>query len=160
MVIILMGVAGAGKTTVGRQLAHGLGWRFADADDYHSPANVAKMHAGNPLTDEDRAPWLQALHEAIGRWLASGENCVLACSALKQSYRELLLVAPQVKLIYLRAAPELIRARLAARTGHYMNPQLIPSQFETLEEPQDAMVIDAAKTVPQIVRNIRSMLGL
>jgi gluconokinase len=160
MILLLMGVTGAGKTTVGRALAGELHWRFADADDYHSSANIAKMHAGVPLTDADRAPWLQALRDAIAAWIRANENVVLACSALKASYRETLVVSPEVKLIYLRASPELIAARVAARTGSYMNPQLVPSQFATLEEPQDALVVDASGTVQQIVSQIRSALGL
>jgi gluconokinase len=160
MIILVMGVTGAGKTAVGRKLARDLDWRFVDADDYHSAANVAKMHAGIPLTDEDRAPWLQSLQDAITGWLASGEDVVLACSALKQSYRAVLLIHQLVKLVYLRATPELITARLAARTDHYMNPHLTASQFETLEEPQDAVVVDAAQDTSQIACNIRIALGL
>jgi len=160
MIIVLMGVSGAGKSTVGRELALELAWRFADADDFHSSANIAKMHAGIPLTDEDRAPWLQALHDAISAWLKSPENVVLACSALKQSYREMLVVSPDVKLVYLRAAPALIAARMAARTGHYMNPHVVPSQFETLQEPADAVAIDASGNVREIVREIRACFGL
>src|ERR1035437_3743411 len=108
-----------GKTTIGSALAQELQWRFADGDDFHSAANIAKMHAGVPLTDEDRTPWLQSLRNAIAGWLASGENVVLACSALKASYREVLLVSSQVKLVYLRSSFELIAGRLALRQGHY-----------------------------------------
>jgi gluconokinase len=158
MVVLLMGVTGAGKTTVGLALAHALGCKFADADDYHSAANIAKMHACVPLTDEDRAPWLQSLRDAIVGWIASGETVVLACSALKASYREELMVSPEVKLVYLRASPALIASRLAHRTGHYMNPGLIPSQFETLEEPARAITVDAGHAVDEIVREIRSSL--
>ncbi len=155
-----MGVTGAGKTTVGRALAANLHWRFVDADDYHSAANIAKMHAGIPLTDADRAPWLEALHNAIAGWIGSGENIVLACSALKQAYRAVLLISPEVKLVYLRAAPELIAQRLASRHGHYMNPHLLRSQFETLEEPQGAIEIDAGPSVPEIVLQIRTSLRI
>ncbi len=160
MIILLMGVTGAGKTTVGRALAQQLGWRFADADDYQSAANIAKMRAGVPLSDQDRAPWLQSLQDIIRAWLASGENAVLACSALKASYRDILLVSPEVKLVYLRASIALIAARMAARTGHYMNPHLVPSQFATLEEPRDAVIIDASGTVEESVGRIRDILGL
>ena len=160
MIILLMGVTGAGKTTVGRALAQQLRWRFADADDFHSAANIAKMRAGVPLTDEDRAPWLQTLRDMIRGWLAAGDNAVLACSALKASYRDMLLVGPEVKLVYLRANMALIAARVAARTGSYMNPQLVPSQFATLEEPKDAVVIDASGTVEESVTRIRDALGL
>lgn len=102
MLVLIMGVAGAGKTTVGRALAESLHWRFADADDYHSASNVAKMRAGIPLADADRAPWLQSLRGAIVGWIAAGENVVLACSALKAAYRDTLLAGPEVKLVYLR----------------------------------------------------------
>jgi len=160
MVIVLMGVTGVGKTTVGRALAAELGWRFADGDDYHSAANVAKMHAGIALTDEDRAPWLQKLRDAITGWLAAGENVVLACSALKATYRERLAVGPEVRFVYLRASIELVASRLAGRHGHYMNPQLLPSQFATLEEPHHAVTVDAGLAVPTIVSKIRDTLGI
>lgn len=158
MIILLMGVTGAGKTTVGRALAEQLHWRFADADDFHSAANIAKMRAGIPLTDEDRAPWLASLRDAIRNWLDAGVNVVLACSALKASYRDILLVSPEVKLVYLRASQALVAARVAARTGSYMNPELVPSQFQTLEEPKDAVEIDASATVEECVASIRSAL--
>jgi len=160
MIILLMGVTGAGKTTVGRALAQQLRWRCVDADDYHSAANIAKMHAGIPLTDADRAPWLKALHDAIEGWLAAGENVVLACSALKATYRELLLVNAEVKLVYLHASMELITARVALRTGHYMNPHLVSSQFATLEEPRDALAVNAGLSVDEIVRGIREALKI
>ena len=159
MIILLMGVSGVGKTTVGQALAKDLGCRFADADDYHPAANIAKMHAGIALTDEDRAPWLEALHQAIVAWLAAGENVVLACSALKAAYRQQLLVSPEVKLVYLRGSMELITARLASRSGHYMNPHLLRSQFDTLEEPANALIIPADLTPAQIVDKIRDCAG-
>ena len=160
MVILLMGVAGAGKTTVGRALADQLHWQFADADDFHCTANVAKMSTGIPLTDADRVPWLQSLHTAIVACLEAKDNVVLACSALKGSYRDELLVSFEVKLVYLRANEKLIVARMAQRTGHYMSPQLLRSQFETLEEPQDALTVEAGLTVDEIVHKIRSALAL
>mgnify|MGYP005815350695 CR=1 FL=1 len=160
MVILLMGVSGVGKTTVGEALAQSLQWRFVDADDFHSPENRAKMHAGIPLTDADRRPWLEALHNAIAGWLAAAENIVLACSALKASYRELLLVSDQVKLVYLHATFALIAGRLAARAGHYMNPALLKSQFDTLEEPAAALAVDVSGPVEQTVRKIREGVGL
>jgi gluconokinase len=163
MIILLMGVAGAGKTTAGRVLAAELRWRFADADDYHSEANVAKMRAGIPLTDEDRAPWLEALHSVILSWQAAGESVVLACSALKATYRDTLLVNAEVKLVYLRASRELIAARLAARHGHFLDPHLLASQFDILEEPRatlDTLVVDAGKPVEQTVAGIRRGFAL
>jgi gluconokinase len=159
VIILLMGVSGVGKTAVGQALAQQLGWRFADADDFHSAANVAKMRAGIPLDDADRAPWLQSLHGAIAGWIAAKESVVLACSALKESYRRQLLVGPEVKLVYLHGNFELLSQRLKARHGHYMNPNLLRSQFETLEAPTEAITVDVSGTVPEIVAAIRTALG-
>lgn len=160
MVIILMGVTGSGKTTVGRALAESLHWQFVDADDFHSPANVAKMRAGIPLDDADREPWLASLHAAILGWLQVGANVVLACSALRQAYREELLVSPEVRLVYLRGDPDLISQRLALRHGHYMDPNLLASQFATLQEPEEAIAVDVDTDVPEIVAAIRKALLL
>jgi len=158
-----MGVSGSGKTTVGETLAQQLGWKFADADDYHPAANIAKMSAGIPLTDEDRAPWLESLRRAIAAWLGAKENTVLACSALKRSYREVLMINPEVRLVYLRGSFSLIEERMRERHGHYMKPGMLESQFEALEEPlepEHAIAIDVNDTVPDIVAKIRSRLGL
>jgi gluconokinase len=160
MVILLMGVTGSGKTRVGLALAESLHWRFVDADDYHPPANVAKMRVGIPLDDADREPWLTALHDAITRWLGTGSNVVLACSALKQSYRQRLSVDPQVKLVYLKGPQKLIAGRLAERHGHYMNPGLLASQFATLEEPENALTVTVDASVPEIVTRIHAGLGI
>jgi gluconokinase len=160
MIVILMGVTGVGKTTVGQALAAELQWKFVDADDFHPPANVAKMHAGIPLDDADRAPWLQALHNAIVAWLQRNESVVLACSALKAAYRELLVVEPEVRLVYLKASFKVVAQHLASRHDHYMNPNLLQSQFDTLEEPTDAIVIPADQPVSQIVAQIRAALGV
>jgi gluconokinase len=132
VIILIMGVSGVGKTTVGQALAQQLGWTFADADDFHSPANVAKMRAGIPLTDDDRGPWLESLRTAIEGWLASHQPSVLACSALKQAYRERLIVNTDVKLVFLHADFDLIAGRMDGRHGQYMNPGLLKSQFDTL----------------------------
>lgn len=143
MIVVVMGVTGAGKTTVGRLLAQTLGAEFIDADDHHPPTNVAKMRAGTPLTDADRAPWLERLNGLLRERAAHGAVVVLACSALKAAYRNALLRAlPGARLVYLRGSRELIAARLAARRGHYMNPALLESQFAALEEPADAIVVD------------------
>lgn len=161
MIVLLMGVSGVGKTTVGRALAAELGWQFADADDFHSAANVAKMRAGIPLTDDDRAPWLQALHDAIGGWIKRDESAVLACSALKAAYREQLVVTSEVKLVYLRGEYAYVARNLAGRHGHYMNPTLLQSQFDTLEEPTDAtVVVQADAAVQTIVTQIRAGLRI
>jgi gluconokinase len=159
VVVLLMGVAGAGKTTVGKSLASQFGWDFADADDYHSATNIEKMRNGIPLTDADRAPWLAALRTLVSNWIATGKNAVLACSALKRTYRDQLRVGPEVCLVYLRVAPEVLRQRLRARHGHYMTEAMLESQLATLEEPDDALVIDADRApeviVAEIVRKLK-----
>ena len=160
MIVIVMGVAGAGKTTIGRLLADALGWQFEDADSYHSPENVQKMAAGIPLTDADRAPWLESLRSIVQSWVSNNQSGVLACSALKQSYRERLQVSPRVRIVYLRGPIELIRERMNLRAGHYMKPELLQSQFDTLEEPADAVVADASGTPAEIVQQIRARLNI
>ncbi|MHB0936900.1 MAG: gluconokinase [Armatimonadota bacterium] len=154
-VIILMGVAGAGKTTVGRRLAAEMGWAFYDADDFHPAENIAKMARGEPLTDADRLPWLERMHDLIHDALQRGESAVVACSALKASYRAILARQnPGVRFIYLKASPELIRRRLLERPGHFMRAEMLESQFAALEEPADALVVAAAQPVEQIVKEI------
>ncbi|MGC1783744.1 MAG: gluconokinase [Acidobacteriaceae bacterium] len=162
MIVILMGVTGTGKTTVGHALAQATGWQFADADDFHSQANRAKMHAGIPLDDADRAPWLRSLHDQIAAWVHNNANAILACSALKESYRATLTAGmPQnsVRFIYLTGPESVIRTRLEARTGHYMPPSLLPSQLATLEPPKDAIEISVVPPVAQIVQQILSELA-
>jgi gluconokinase len=162
MVLVLMGVSGSGKTTVGKILAEDLGWTFIEADDFHPAANVAKMHAGTPLTDADRRPWLDALRQRIDRSCMSGENVVLACSALKHAYQDYLERDEPacVHYVYLHGSEELIRQRLIARKGHFMNPQLLHSQFEILEPPADALRVDVASSPREISAEIRRKLGL
>lgn len=160
MLIVLMGVTGSGKTTVGRQLSGDLGWAYYDADDFHPRANVEKMSAGVPLDDADRIPWLETLRDLIRRTLERGENGVLACSALKKSYREYLLIDERVRLIHLRGDYQLIQKRLSARREHYMNPALLDSQFATLEEPEPDVQVDISSTPPEIVKAIRRRLKL
>ena len=143
MIIILMGVSGCGKTTVGRLLAERLGWEFLDGDNFHPPDNVTKMSRGTPLTDADRAGWLDRLAGLITESLQQGRSVVLACSALKQSYRDRLTVSPrQVRFVYLKGSRELIGSRLLERAGHFMPPGLLESQFKDLEEPGNALVVD------------------
>jgi gluconokinase len=160
MVIVLMGVTGSGKTTIGRLLSKELDWKYYDADDFHSQANVEKMKRGIPLNDDDRKPWLEALGHLVRNCLERGENAVLACSALKESYREFLLVGQRVKLIYLKGDYALIQKRLNARHGHYMNPALLDSQFETLEEPEADLQVDVSLSPDEIVKTIRSALSI
>jgi gluconokinase len=162
MIVLLMGVSGVGKTTIGQALAEQLGWRFADADDFHSAANIEKMRAGIPLDDAARAPWLQSLHDAIVGWIATGESVVLACSALKEAYRQQLRVGSEVKLVYLHGDVSLIAQRLYGRHGHYMNPELLRSQFDTLEAPTEteAISVDVSGQVPEIVGEIRASIGV
>ncbi len=158
--ILLMGVSGAGKTTVGKLLGEELGWKFVDGDDYHSAANVKKMRDGIPLTDFDRAPWLMTLQGLVRGWVVAEENAILACSALKQKYREVLLVGPEVRIIYLRGTPELLQQRLHMRAGHFMSETMLASQMDTLEEPEDADVIDVDRSPQEITAEIRAKLGL
>ena len=165
MVVILMGVTGSGKTTVGRRLAETLGWRFYDADDFHPAANVAAMRAGIPLTDRDREPWLTALAELIRELRAAGQSAALACSALKATYRARLTAFAQarpdaVRFVYLRIRPAVAEQRLRARRAHFMPATLVPSQFAALEEPGDAIVMDAQLAPDEIVAGIRQALNL
>jgi gluconokinase len=155
VIVLLMGVSGAGKTSVGTMLAAQLGWEFADADDYHPAANVEKMRHGIPLTDADREPWLESLRALIVAWMTAGKDAVLACSALKQTYRERLTAGAPVLLVYLKADRELLRERLLLRRGHYMKEGTLESQIVTLQEPQNAVVVDARGTVEDIAREIR-----
>ena len=150
-----MGVSGSGKSTLGYALAHKLGWDFFDADDFHPPENIAKMAAGIPLNDADRAPWLAALNERILSVRESGRHPVLACSALKERYRDQLLKGTEgMAILYLKGSYELIWSRMSMRRGHYMKPELLQSQFDTLEEPDDAFVLDAAVPLEDMIDTI------
>ena len=160
MIVIVMGVTGAGKTTIGRLLAEHLRWEFADADDFHPAANIEKIRQGIALDDADRQPWLERLHTAIATWIAEGRNTVLACSALKRSYRQKLEAGPQVRFVFLKGSAELIAARLRARQGHFAGEQILAGQFADLEEPEGAVTVDIGPTPQQIVGDIRERLGL
>ncbi len=161
MVVIVMGVSGAGKTTVGRMLASALGWDFREGDDLHPAANRAKMSSGVALTDADRRPWLAAIRAMIDEYLARGTNAVIACSALKRSYRELLAADPaRVRFVWLDGSRGLIASRIAARRGHFMPAELLASQFSDLEAPADAMRIDVTAPPAEIVATIRRELSI
>jgi gluconokinase len=161
--IIIFGVSGAGKTTVGKLLARQLGWQFLEADDFHPAANIEKMRSGRPLTDEDRWPWLDCLREQIKRLLATGENAVLACSALKRAYRDRLRVSDEVKFVFLRGDYALVEKQLHSRRGHFMNAALLQSQFDDLEEPQTdehALTVALGRASEDIVEEIEAKLHL
>lgn len=154
-----MGVSGSGKTTVGKALAAALGWPFIDGDDYHPGANREKMARGQPLTDTDRIPWLDHLHDLITAQFAEGRSLVVACSALKRSYRDLLRGADKlVQFVYLKGDYELIRARLVKRSDHFMKAGMLENQFATLEEPREALVVDVKKSVNDMVDEIQKEL--
>jgi gluconokinase len=160
MIIVVMGVTGSGKTTIGRLLGARLAWHFADADDFHSAANKEKMHKGIPLTDADRLPWLAAMHDQIGKWIALKQNVVLACSALKRGYRQQLWNGPEVQFVYLKGSYELIAERLRARKGHFADEHVLAGQFADLEEPTDAVTVDIRASPEEIVDEICRRLGL
>jgi len=160
MIVIIMGVVGAGKTTVGKMLAAQLGWEFADADDFHPPANIEKMRDGIALDDADRDPWLDSLRAAILSWTSNRHSVVLACSALKARYRAKLKVSPEVRFVYLKGSASLIAGRLQSRHGHFAGESILSSQFADLEEPKEALTIDVAETPEQIVAQICEGLHL
>ena len=153
MVIVLMGVSGSGKSTVGRQVAERLGSEFHEGDDHHSEENRARMRRGQPLSDSDREPWLTALRELIASIQSRGANAIVSCSALKQSYRERLQL-PGVHFVYLKVSPELLQARLASRRDHFFDARLLGSQLDILEEPQDAITVDAGRPIEEVVNDV------
>lgn len=162
MIIVMMGICGAGKTTIGRALAERLGIPFTEGDSFHPPENVARMKAGHPLTDADRAPWLKALATAITAWSTAGEEMVMSCSALRRSYRDQFrAAAPDVVFVHLHGAVDLVRARMATREGHFMPIALIDSQIADLEDPTGepgVIVVDVAGTPEEIVDRIVAQL--
>ncbi len=160
MIVIVMGVVGAGKTTVGRLLADQCGWEFADADDFHPSSNVEKMRHGVALSDADREPWLARLRSAIQQWIKEDRNAVLACSALKRSYRKELAAGPEVRFVYLKGSADEIASRLRTRQGHFTGQQILASQFADLEEPEGAVTVEIKSTPEHIVGEIRRRLGL
>lgn len=161
MIAIVMGVSGAGKSTVAKAMVAATGWSFAEGDDYHSAANRQKMQSGTPLTDADRAPWLAALHEVLAGWAARGENGVMTCSALKEKYRQALsagLPAGSYRFVLLEASKDELRKRLEARAGHFMNPDLLDSQIATLEVPKDALRIENTGSPEELAQKILDQL--
>jgi gluconokinase len=162
--LVVMGVSGSGKSTIGEKLAQRLGWSYEDGDRFHPPSNVAKMSAGQPLTDEDRWPWLRAIADEIDRVCEAGEHAVIACSALKRAYRGVLVHGRNdVRIIYLKGTQELIASRLAQRKGHFMPPGLLASQFKTLEPPgpdENPVTVSIDAPVETIVDDIVRQLGL
>jgi len=160
MIVIVMGVVGAGKTTIGKLLAAQRGWEFADADDFHPQANVEKIRNGIPLTDADREPWLDRLRTEILDWIGSHRNVVLACSALKRSYRAKLQAAPEVRFVYLKGSAATIADRLRVRHGHFAGEAILASQLADLEEPEGAITVDISKPPEQIAAEIRARIGL
>jgi gluconokinase len=161
MIIVLMGVSGSGKTTIGRLLAQDLGWRFLEGDDYHPRNNVRKMQQGIPLEDKDRWPWLDALRELISEIVEREESAVIACSALKKAYRDRLRGnAVQVRFVYLRGSCDLIEQRVRERQGHFFQANLLRSQFEILEESEDIWHVDISHNPEVIVAAVREVVGL
>jgi len=160
----VMGVSGSGKSTIAEKLAERLGWHYEDGDKFHPASNVAKMSAGHPLTDEDRWPWLQAIADEIDRTCKTGESIVIACSALKHSYRDVLVHGrDDVRIVYLRGTQELIASRLSQRKGHFMPPGLLASQFKTLEPPdpdENPLTVSIDASVEEIVDDIIGQLRL
>jgi gluconokinase len=158
MILMVMGVTGSGKSTVGEMLAHRLGSEFADADDFHSAANKDKMHRGIPLTDADRLPWLKAIHEFLAKETAAGRGVVLGCSALKRSYRQLLREGLSVQTVYLKGSYEVIDEHLHGRKGHFADDKILAAQFADLEEPNEAIVVDVTLQPEQIVEEVLKQL--
>ena len=159
MIILVMGVSGSGKTTIGKKLAESLGYKFADADDFHPQENIDKMRNGIALSDKDRLPWLQKMQDVIKQHLLENTNIVITCSALKASYRQMLLINQEsVKLVYLKGSFELIHKRLKERLNHFMSEKLLKSQFEILEEPLEAIKVDISRPLEDIVQEILEKL--
>lgn len=160
MIVVMMGVSGSGKSTVGRLLAGRLGWVFHEGDEFHPAANIEKMSAGTPLTDADRWPWLAGIKKEIDRCVASGSDAVIACSALRDSYRSYLAAdAPEIRFVYLKGDPATLLERMRSRESHYMKSGMLDSQIASLEEPGDAIVVDIRNSPDAIVARIETRLG-
>jgi gluconokinase len=161
MVLLLMGVTASGKTTVGHLLRDQLGWPFYDGDDFHPPANIAKMSKGIPLTDDDRRPWLESLHKVMADAEAAGTSAIVASSALKEAYRQILSGGLRtLRIVYLKGDPATLQERLDHRVGHFMPKTMLPSQMAALEEPKDAIVVNAGQPPNVIVQQILDALKL
>ena len=160
MIILLMGVSGAGKTTIGKLLAASLNWEFSDADNFHTATNIEKMRLGIPLNDTDRKLWLEDLQAAIKNWLQENKNVVLACSALKTSYRQMLIIDSCIQLVYLKGSFDVIETRLKARQNHFMTEKLLKSQFYDLEEPDNCICVDVSEPPEVIVKKVRTALAI
>jgi len=156
-----MGVSGSGKTTVGQQLAADLSWPYSDGDDFHSLKNIAKMSSGIPLSDQDRSVWLKQINQYLTKLVRTRQSAIISCSALKQQYRRQLQINSElIKFVYLKGSKELIKKRLASRTGHFMKAELLASQFESLEEPENAMIVEVNRSPEQISTDIQEYFGL
>ena len=160
MILVVMGVTGSGKTTIGVLLSRRLGWDFVDADSFHSAANVEKIRQGIALDDADRAPWLRSLRTAMEGWVAEHKNVVLACSALKKTYRDELCITGETRFVYLKGSYDLIYQRLRQRHGHFASETILASQFAALEEPDDAITVDIDRSEEEIVGEILRQLSL
>ena len=160
MIILLMGVSGAGKTTIGKLLAETLNWEFSDADNFHTATNIEKMRLGIPLNDADRKLWLEDLQTAIKNWLQENKNVVLACSALKTSYRQMLIIDSCIQLVYLKGSFDVIENRLKARQNHFMTEKLLKSQFHDLEEPDNCICVDVSEPPEVILKKIITALAI
>jgi gluconokinase len=163
VIVVIMGVTATGKTTIAKELVRRTGWEFAEGDDYHSDATRQKMHAGTPLSDEDRRPWLESLHAVLANWFHAGKSGAMTCSALKESYRAILrgdLPESAVRFVVLEAPKSVLADRLLYRVNHFMNPALLDSQLQTLETPSNAIHLNVDRTPDESVQALMQELGV